>query len=96
MPFSEMRALAMFSFLSDVETLYGSMVPHYPGVNETFAAALLILLQNQGAFCGVCCHSVCICEWLARMMSSHCGQYSCSPLRYPCTGQMLNTGVTVI
>ena len=50
MPFPEMRTLPMFAFLADIKTFYRSVVTHDACVDETFAAALLILLQNRQAF----------------------------------------------
>ncbi len=45
--FGKMRALPMLPFLSDIETLYGAVVAHHPGVNQTFVTFFLILLQYQ-------------------------------------------------
>ena len=46
-PFREMRALPVLPFLADIETFHRSVVSHYPGIYQAFAALLLILLQNQ-------------------------------------------------
>ncbi len=45
--FGEMRSLPVFPFLSDIETLYRTVVSHYSCVNQALASLLLILLQNQ-------------------------------------------------
>ncbi len=45
--FGKMRTLPMFTLLSDIETLYRTVVPHYSRVNQAFASFPLILLQNQ-------------------------------------------------
>jgi len=35
--FSEVRTLTVFPFLSDIETLYRTVVTHYARVNQAFA-----------------------------------------------------------
>ena len=45
--FGEMRTLPVFPFFSDIETLYRTVVAHYPCVNQAFVSLLLVLLQNQ-------------------------------------------------
>ncbi len=45
--FGEMRSLPVFPFLSDIETLYRTVVSHYACVNQAFASFLPVLLQNQ-------------------------------------------------
>ena len=45
--FGEMRTLPVFPFFSDIETLYRTVVAHYPCVNQALASLFLVLLQNQ-------------------------------------------------
>jgi len=45
--FGEVCTLPVFPFLSDIKTLYRTVVAHYPRVNQAFASFLLVLLQNQ-------------------------------------------------